>query len=121
LKIKSEIKNELINAITASHIEWLTNALAHIDHSNKDLIVSLARLFHMISEYLLKSSNVSLSNVLLDFYMNRNFFADCIANLAKSPTDSDGSNSNGNQATLTTNEDILTNLNARLYIIGTFF
>ncbi len=104
----SEIKNEMINAVSSSHIEWLVDALAHIDHANKDLIVSLARLFHVISEYLLKSSNSTLSNLLLDFYLTKNFFLNCMDNLSKSIEASTGG----------TNEEALTNLNPRLYIIG---
>jgi hypothetical protein len=102
----------MINAVSLSHIEWLAEALANIDQSNKDLIVSLARLFHMISEYLLKTNNTNLSNLLLDVYLNKNFFISCMTNLSKQI---EGADVNQNASA---NEEVLTNLNARLYIIS---
>jgi hypothetical protein len=68
----------------------------------------------MISEYLLKSQNQTLSNTLLDFYLNKNFFANCLTHLNQ-----EQSNTTPGQ-TPPSNEDILSNLNAKLYIVASF-
>ncbi|RNA14633.1 hypothetical protein BpHYR1_029984 [Brachionus plicatilis] len=91
-----EIKSGLTNFVTQNHIDWLTEALLGINRGYSELAESIAQIFHLIS------NNENLNRILVDVFVEKNFFQNACDYLS-----SDGQS-----------QDQYFNLNAKLYLIG---
>ncbi|CAF0707124.1 unnamed protein product [Brachionus calyciflorus] len=92
-----EIKSELLNFVTQTHVDWLADALTGINKTHTDLSESIARLFHLIA------TSETLNQSLGDLFINKKFFLNSIEYLS----------TNENQT-----NDLSANLNAKLYLMG---